>query len=128
MANTTRCKKNKRERRKAIGDMLAISKAVYMLSDSYLYQIPSAKDINKKNKQWLKKIKTKSHMTKKEYRRWKNAIKRCGITDEEWGVILDGIPWTEMHYQQGKSENPLKDIHPKEIPTQRTEYKYKRKK
>ena len=51
-----------------------------------------------------------------------------GITDEEWGVILDGITWMEMHYQQGKSENPLKDIHPKEIPTQRTEYKYKRKK
>lgn len=36
--------------------------------------------------------------------------------------------WIEMHHQQGKSENPLKDIHPKEIPTQRTEYKYKRKK
>lgn len=36
--------------------------------------------------------------------------------------------WMEMHYQQGKSGNPLKDIYPKEIPTQHTEYKYKRKK
>lgn len=78
--------KNKRERRKAVRDMLATSKAVYMLSDSYLYQIPSAtlrnmltEDINKKNKQWLKKIKPKSHMTKKEYKRWKNNMKRLGV-------------------------------------------------
>lgn len=84
MANTTGYKrkykdsqKNQRERRKAVRDMVSISKAVYMLSDSYLYQIPS--DINKENKQWLKKIKPKSHMTKKEYRRWKNAMKRLGV-------------------------------------------------
>lgn len=89
MANTTGRKrkhtdsqKDKRERRKVVRDMMAISKAVYMLSDSYLYQIPSeilrnmsTEDINKKNKQWLKKVKPKSHMTKKEYRRWKNKIK-----------------------------------------------------
>lgn len=93
MANTTGRKrkhkdsqKNERERRKAVKDMMAISEAVYMLSDSYVYQTPSAilrnmstEDINKKNKQWLKKIKPKSHMTKKEYRRWKNAIKRLGV-------------------------------------------------
>lgn len=93
MANTTGRKRkykdsqqNKRERRKAVKDMMAISKAVYMLSDSYLYQTPSAilrnmstEDINKKNKQWLKKIKPKSHMTKKEYRRWKNKMKRLGV-------------------------------------------------
>lgn len=84
MANTTG--KNERERRKAVKDMIAISKAVYMLSDSYMYQTPSAilrnmstEDINKKNKQWLKKIKPKSHMTKKEYRRWKNKMKRLGV-------------------------------------------------
>lgn len=80
--------KNKRERRRAVMDMLAISKAVYMLSDSYLYQIQtpseilrnmSTEDINKKNKQWLKKVKPKSHMTKKEYRRWKNKMKRLGV-------------------------------------------------
>lgn len=78
--------KNERERMKAIMDMMAISKAVYMLSDSYLYQTPSAilrnmstEDINKKNKQWLKKIKPKSHMTKQEYRRWKNKMKRLGV-------------------------------------------------
>ena len=89
MANTTGRKrkhtdsqKDKRERRKAVRDMMAISKAVYMLSDSYLYQTPSeilrnmsTEDINKKNKQWLKKVKPKSHMTKKEYRRWKNKMK-----------------------------------------------------
>lgn len=93
MANTTGRKrkhkdsqKNMHERTKAIRDMMAISKAVYMLSDSYLYQIPSAilrnmstEGINKKNKQWLKKIKPKSHMTKKEYRRWKNKMKRLGV-------------------------------------------------
>lgn len=93
MANTTGRKRkykdsqqNKRERRKAVKDMMAISKAVYMLSDSCLYQTPSAilrnmstEDINKKNKQWLKKIKPKSHMTKKEYRRWKNKMKRLGV-------------------------------------------------
>lgn len=97
MANTTGCKrkhkdsqKNMHERTKAIKDMMAISKAVYMLSDSlsdsYLYQTPSAiwrnmstEDINKKNKQWLKKVKPKSHMTKKEYRRWKNKMKRLGV-------------------------------------------------
>lgn len=93
MANTTGRKrkhkdsqKNERERRKAVKDMIAISKAVYMLSDSYMYQTPSAilrnmstEDINKKNKQWLKKIKPKSHMTKKEYRRWKNKMKRLGV-------------------------------------------------
>ena len=93
MANTTGYKrkhqdsqKNLRERRKAVMDMLAISKAVYMLSDSYLYQIPSAvwrnmstEDINKKNRQWLKKVKPKSHMTKKEYRRWKNKMKKLGV-------------------------------------------------
>ena len=93
MANTTGRKrkhkesqKNMHERTKAIRDMMAISKAVYMLSDSYLYQTPSAiwhnmstEDINKKNKQWLKKIKPKSHMTKKEYRRWKNKMKRLGV-------------------------------------------------
>ena len=78
--------KNMHERTKAIRDMMAISKAVYMLSDSYLYQTPSAiwrnmstEDINKKNKQWLKKVKPKSHMTKKEYRRWKNKMKRLGV-------------------------------------------------
>ena len=84
MANTTGYKrkykdsqKNQREHNKAVRDML---------SDSYMYQIPSAilhnistEDINKKNKQWLKKIKPKNHMTKKEYRRWKNAIKRLGV-------------------------------------------------
>lgn len=82
----TDSQKDKRERRKAVRDMLATSKAVYMLSDSYLYQIPSAtlrnmsiEDINKKNKQWLKKIKPKSHMTKKEYRRWKNKMKKLGV-------------------------------------------------
>ena len=93
MANTTGRKrkhkdsqKNMHERTKAIRDMMAISKAVYMLSDSYLYQIPSAiwrnmstEDINKQNKQWLKKVKPKSHMTKKEYRRWKNKMKRLGV-------------------------------------------------
>ena len=93
MANTTGRKRkhkdsqqNKRERRKAVKDMMAISKAVYMLSDSYMYQTPNAilrnmstEDINKKNKQWLKKIKPKSHMTKKEYRRWKNKMKRLGV-------------------------------------------------
>ena len=93
MANTTGRKrkhkdsqKNMHERTKAIRDMMAISKAVYMLSDSYLYQTPSeilrnmsTEDINKKNKQWLKKVKPKSHMTKKEYRRWKNKMKRLGV-------------------------------------------------
>lgn len=93
MANTTGRKRkykdsqqNKRERKKAVKDMMAISKAVYMLSDSYLYQTPSTilrnmstEDINKKNKQWLKKIKPKKRMTKKEYRRWKNKMKRLGI-------------------------------------------------
>ena len=93
MANTTGRKrkhtdsqKDKRERRKAVRDMMAISKAVYMLSDSYLYQTPSeilrnmsTEDINKQNKQWLKKVKPKSHMTKKEYRRWKNKMKRLGV-------------------------------------------------
>ena len=88
MANTTGYKKNQRERRKAVRDILATSKAVYMLSDSYLYQIQtpseilrniSTEDIKRKNKQWLKKIKPKSHMTKKEYRRWKNAMKRLGV-------------------------------------------------
>ena len=93
MANTTGRRRkykdsqqNKRERRKAVRDMMAISKAVYMLSDSYLYQTPSAvlrnmstENINKKNKQWLKKIKPKNHMTKKEYRRWKNKMKRLGV-------------------------------------------------
>ena len=93
MANTTGNKrkhkdsqKNLHERMKAVKDMLAISKAVYMLSDSYSYQTPSSilrnmstEDINKKNKQWLKKIKPKSHMTKKEYRRWKNKMKKLGV-------------------------------------------------
>ena len=93
MANTTGRKrkhkdsqKNMHERMKAIRDMMAISKAVYMLSDSYQYQTPSeilrtmsTEDINKKNKQWLKKVKPKSHMTKKEYRRWKNKMKRLGV-------------------------------------------------
>lgn len=93
MANTTERKrkhkdsqKNMHERMKAIRDMMAISKAVYMLTDSYLYQTPSeilrnmsTEDINKKNKQWLKKVKPKSHMTKKEYRRWKNKMKRLGV-------------------------------------------------
>ena len=93
MANTTGRKrkhkdsqKNMHERTKAIRDMMAISKAVYMLRDSYLYQTPSeilrnmsTEDINKKNKQWLKKVKPKSHMTKKEYRRWKNKMKRLGV-------------------------------------------------
>lgn len=93
MANTTGRKrkhkdsqKNMHKRMKAIRDMMAISKAVYMLSDSYLYQIPSAirrnmstEDINKKNKQWLKKMKPKNHMTKKEYKRWKNKMKRLGV-------------------------------------------------
>ena len=93
MANTTGRKrkhkdsqKNMHERGKAVRDMMAISKAVYMLSDSHMYQIPSAilrnmstEDINKQNKQWLKKVKPKSHMTKKEYRRWKNKMKRLGV-------------------------------------------------
>ena len=93
MANTTGRKrkhkdsqKNMHERTKAIRDMMAISKAVYMLSDSYRYQTPSAilrnmstEDINRQNKQWLKKVKPKSHMTKKEYRRWKNKMKRLGV-------------------------------------------------
>lgn len=93
MANTTGRKrkhkdsqKNKRERRKAVRKMVAISKSGYMLSDSYLYQIPTAilsnistEDINKKNKQWLKKVKPKSHMTKKEYKRWKNRMKKLGV-------------------------------------------------
>ena len=78
MANTTGYKKNQCERRKAVRDILATSKAVYMLSDSYLYQIPT-EEIERKNKQWLKKIKPKSHMAKKEYRRWKNAMKRLGV-------------------------------------------------
>lgn len=78
--------KNMHERMKAIRDMMAISKAVYMLSDSHMYQTPSeilrnmsTEDINKQNKQWLKKVKPKSHMTKKEYRRWKNKMKRLGV-------------------------------------------------
>ena len=93
MANTTGRKrkhkdsqKNMHERMKTIRDMMAISKAVYMLSDSYLYQTPSeilrnmsTEDINKQNKQWLKNVKPKSHMTKKEYRRWKNKMKRLGV-------------------------------------------------
>lgn len=93
MANTTGRKrkhkdsqKNMHERTKAIRDMMAISKAVYMLSDSYLYQTPSSvlrnmstEDINRQNKQWLKKVKPKSHMTKKEYRRWKNKMRRLGV-------------------------------------------------
>lgn len=93
MANTTGRKrkhkdsqKNMHERTKAIRDMMAISKAVYMLSDAHMYQTPSAilrnmstEDINKQNKQWLKNVKPKSHMTKKEYRRWKNKMKRLGV-------------------------------------------------
>ena len=93
MANTTGRKrkrkdsqKNMHERMKAIRNMMAISKAVYMLSDSHMHQTPSAilrnmstEDINKQNKQWLKKVKPKSHMTKKEYRRWKNKMKRLGV-------------------------------------------------
>lgn len=93
MANTTGRKrkhkdsqKNMHERSKAVRDMMAISKAVYMLSDSHLYQTPSSilrnmstEDINRQNKQWLKKVKPKSHMTKKEYRRWKNKMKRLGV-------------------------------------------------
>lgn len=79
MANTTGRKRKHKDSQKNKRDMMAISKAVYMLSDSYLYRTMSVEDINKKNKQWLKKIKPKSHMTKKEYRRWKNKMKRLGV-------------------------------------------------
>ena len=64
-----------------------------MLDDTYFYQIPfgSISDISTANmhqisKEWLKKVKPKEHtkpkkrMTKKEYRRWKNRMKRLGVT------------------------------------------------
>lgn len=31
------------------------------------------------NKKWLKKIKPRNHMTKKEYKRWKNKLKKVGV-------------------------------------------------
>lgn len=78
---------NKRERRKALKDMVATNMAINtMLNDTYLYQIPfgSIRDISTANihqisKEWLKRVKPKKRMTKKEYRRWKNKTKRLGV-------------------------------------------------
>ena len=56
-----------------------------MLDDTYLYQIPfgSISDISTANMyqistEWLKNVKPKKHMTKKEYKRWKNKLKKVG--------------------------------------------------
>ena len=41
--------------------------------------ILSTVDIKRINKEWLKKVKPKKRMTKKEYRRWKNKMRRLGV-------------------------------------------------
>ena len=82
MANTIQ-----QERRKAIQEMALVSSAVNtMLGGTYRYQIPfgsihdlSTADMHRINKEWLKKIKPKKRMTKKEYRRWKSKMKRLGV-------------------------------------------------
>ena len=57
-----------------------------MLNDTYLYQIPfgsirdiSTTDIHQIKKERLKKVKPKKRMTKKEYKRWKNKMKKLGV-------------------------------------------------
>ena len=80
MANTI-------ERRKTIRAMALMGSAFdTMLTDTYLYQIPfgsirdiSTVDMHQISKKWLKKVKPKKRMTKKEYRRWKNKMKRLGV-------------------------------------------------
>lgn len=82
MANTIR-----QERRKAIHKMALVSSAVNtMLEGAYRCQIPfgsihdlSTADMHQISKEWLKKVKPKKRMTKKEYRRWKNKMKRLGV-------------------------------------------------
>ena len=82
MANT-----NRQERRKAIRKMALVGSAVNtMLRGTYRCQIPfdsihylSTADMHQISKKWLKKVKPKKRMTKKEYRRWKNKMKRLGI-------------------------------------------------
>ncbi len=39
----------------------------------------SQKNMHERTKAMLKKVKPKNHMTKKEYRRWKNKMKRLGV-------------------------------------------------
>ena len=79
MANTI-------ERRKALMKMTDTARVVNMLSGKNLYNIPYAHiremsigDMERMNKKWLKKVKPKKRMTKKEYRRWKNKMKRLGV-------------------------------------------------
>lgn len=90
MANTTerrrKVKEDRHKRRQALRKMADTAGAINMLSDRNLYQIPYAHiremsigDMERLNKKWMKKIKPKSHMTKKEYKRWKNKMKRLGV-------------------------------------------------
>lgn len=79
-------KEDKYKRRKALMKMADTAGAVNMLLDKNLYNIPynhiremSIGDMERMNKKWLKKIKPKKRMTKKEYRRWKNKMKRLGV-------------------------------------------------
>ena len=79
MANTI-------ERRKALMKMTDTARVINMLSGKNLYNIPYAHiremsigDMERMNKKWLKKVKPKKRMTKKEYRRWKNKMKRLGV-------------------------------------------------
>lgn len=79
MANTTR-----QERRKAIHKMVLVNSAVNTISlrgGTYIGSIHdlSAADMHQISKERLKKVKPKKRMTKKEYRRWKNKMKRLGI-------------------------------------------------
>ena len=80
MANTIR-------RRRAIKNMAMMAGAINRMGDgTYTCQIPfgsigdiSTVDIERISKKWLKKVKPKKRMTKKEYRRWKNKMKRLGV-------------------------------------------------
>ena len=74
------------ERRKALMKMTDTARVVNMLSGKNLYSIPYAHiremsigDMERMNKKWLKKVKPKKRMTKKEYRRWKNKMKGLGV-------------------------------------------------
>lgn len=79
-------KEDKHKRREALMQMADVASAVNILSDKHLYKIPynhirkmSIGDMERLNKKWLKKIKLRNHMTKKEYKRWKNKLKKVGV-------------------------------------------------
>ena len=85
MANTVerrrKVKEDRHKRRQALRRTANTTGAINMLSDKNLYQIPYAHlseisigDIERLNKKWLKKVKPKKRMTKKEYKGWKHEI------------------------------------------------------